>query len=102
MPKLPGIHHKDAIRVLQKLGWRVIREGKHTILGKGTDALPIPRSFGFPEVLPKGFPGHPAFQSGRRSVFLVVRIFRGAAEAMFRSFGFPECLSERFFVASAG
>lgn len=43
MPKLPGIHHKDAIRVLQKLGWRVIREGKHTILGKGTDALPIPR-----------------------------------------------------------
>lgn len=43
MPKLPGIHHKDAIRVLEKLGWRVIREGKHTITGKGTDALPIPR-----------------------------------------------------------
>ncbi len=42
MPKLPGIHHKDAIRVLQNLGWRVIREGKHTILGKGTEALPIP------------------------------------------------------------
>ena len=43
MPKLPGINHKDAIRVLEKLGWRVIREGKHTILGKGTHALPIPR-----------------------------------------------------------
>lgn len=43
MPKLPGIHHKDAIRVLEKLGWRVIREGKHTIMGKETDALPIPR-----------------------------------------------------------
>ncbi len=40
MPKLPGIHHKDAIRVLEKLGWRVIREGKHTIMGRGTDACP--------------------------------------------------------------
>lgn len=43
MPKLPGIHHQDAIRVLEKIGWRVIREGKHTIMGKGTSALPIPR-----------------------------------------------------------
>ena len=43
MPKLPGINHKDAIRVLEKLGWRVIREGKHTILGNGTAVLPIPR-----------------------------------------------------------
>ena len=43
MPKLPGIRHKDAIRVLEKVGWRVIREGKHTIVGKGTDAMPIPR-----------------------------------------------------------
>ena len=43
MPKLPGIHHKDAIRVLEKLGWRVVREGKHTIMAKGTDPLPIPR-----------------------------------------------------------
>jgi predicted RNA binding protein YcfA (HicA-like mRNA interferase family) len=43
MPKIPGIRHKDAIRVLEKIGWRVIREGKHTIMGKGTDSLPIPR-----------------------------------------------------------
>ena len=43
MPKLPGIHHKDAVRVLEKVGWRVAREGKHTIMGKGTRALPIPR-----------------------------------------------------------
>jgi predicted RNA binding protein YcfA (HicA-like mRNA interferase family) len=33
MPKLPGIHHKDAIRVLEKIGWGVIHEGKHTIMG---------------------------------------------------------------------
>jgi predicted RNA binding protein YcfA (HicA-like mRNA interferase family) len=43
MPKLPGIRHKDAIRVLERLGWRVIHEGKHTIMGKGNAAVPIPR-----------------------------------------------------------
>jgi predicted RNA binding protein YcfA (HicA-like mRNA interferase family) len=43
MPKLPGIRHKDAIRVLEKAGWRVIREGKHTIMGKGNAAIPVPR-----------------------------------------------------------
>ena len=43
MPKLPGIRHKDAIRALEKAGWRVVREGKHTILGKGSVSLPIPR-----------------------------------------------------------
>jgi predicted RNA binding protein YcfA (HicA-like mRNA interferase family) len=43
MPRLPGVGHKDAIRVLAKVGWRVIREGKHTIVGKGTEAMPIPR-----------------------------------------------------------
>ncbi len=43
MPKLPGIRHKDAIRVLQKVGWRVIREGKHTIVGKAGAAIAIPR-----------------------------------------------------------
>lgn len=42
MPKPPGIRHKDAIRVLEKAGWRVIREGKHTIMGKGSVAIPIP------------------------------------------------------------
>lgn len=43
MPKLPGIRHKDAIRVLEKAGWRIAREGKHTILTKNGEALPIPR-----------------------------------------------------------
>lgn len=43
MPKLPGIGHGDAVRVLQKVGWRVAREGKHTILAKGDHAIPILR-----------------------------------------------------------
>lgn len=43
MPKLPGIPHKAAIRALEKVGWRVVREGKHTIMGNGSVSLPIPR-----------------------------------------------------------
>lgn len=43
MPKLPGIRHRDAVRVLEKLGWRVARQGKHTIMGKGKVVIPIPR-----------------------------------------------------------
>ena len=43
MPKLPGIGQKDAVRVLQKLGWRVARESAHVIMAKGTRTLPIPR-----------------------------------------------------------
>lgn len=29
MPKLPGISQKDAVRVLQKLGYVIVRQGKH-------------------------------------------------------------------------
>ena len=44
MPRLPGIAHKDAIRVFQKLGYTVEREGKHTIMARGADKiLVIPR-----------------------------------------------------------
>lgn len=31
MPKLPGISHTQALRALSKVGFRVAREGKHTI-----------------------------------------------------------------------
>ena len=43
MPRIPGINHLDAIRTLEKAGWRVIRQGKHTIMGKDMHAIPIPR-----------------------------------------------------------
>jgi predicted RNA binding protein YcfA (HicA-like mRNA interferase family) len=43
MPKLPGINHKDAIRALQKAGFRVLREGKHTVMGNNGRRLTIPR-----------------------------------------------------------
>lgn len=31
MPKLPGVNHLDAVRALQKAGFRVLRQGKHIV-----------------------------------------------------------------------
>ncbi len=32
MPKLPGINHLDAVRALEKAGFRIAREGKHIVM----------------------------------------------------------------------
>ncbi len=36
MPKLAGVNHLDAVRALEKAGFRIARQGKHIVL---TDAL---------------------------------------------------------------
>ena len=43
MPKIAGVHHLHAIRVLQKVGFSVIREGKHTVMSDGSRIITIPR-----------------------------------------------------------
>lgn len=43
MPKLPGISQKDAVRVFQKLGFRVARESGHIVMSNGEIRLTIPR-----------------------------------------------------------
>jgi predicted RNA binding protein YcfA (HicA-like mRNA interferase family) len=43
MPKLPGIGQKDAVRVLQKIGFRIIRESGHIVMSNGEVRLTIPR-----------------------------------------------------------
>jgi len=43
MPKLPGINYAQALRVFGKIGFRVAREGKHTIMSNGQVRLTIPR-----------------------------------------------------------
>jgi predicted RNA binding protein YcfA (HicA-like mRNA interferase family) len=43
MPKLPGIGHAEAVRVFNKIGFRIAREGKHTIMSNGKVRLTIPR-----------------------------------------------------------
>lgn len=44
MPKLPGINHLQAVRVLEKRGFRIIRQGKHMILSDGMRTLIVPRN----------------------------------------------------------
>lgn len=43
MPKLPGVNHLDAVRALQKSGFQILRQGKHTIMADGTHKVIIPR-----------------------------------------------------------
>jgi predicted RNA binding protein YcfA (HicA-like mRNA interferase family) len=43
MPRLPGVSQKDAVRVLQKLGFRVAREFGHIVMSNGEVRLTIPR-----------------------------------------------------------
>jgi predicted RNA binding protein YcfA (HicA-like mRNA interferase family) len=43
MPKLPGVNHLDAIRALEKLGFRIARQRKHVVMTDGTRTLTIPR-----------------------------------------------------------
>ena len=44
MPKLPGINHLQAVKALEKAGFRIIRQGKHVIMSEGTRFLTIPRN----------------------------------------------------------
>lgn len=43
MGKIPGVEHLHAIRALEKAGFRVVREGKHTVMYDGSRILTIPR-----------------------------------------------------------
>jgi len=44
VPKLPGVNHRDAVRALQKAGFRIAREGKHIVMTDGNRILTIPRA----------------------------------------------------------
>jgi predicted RNA binding protein YcfA (HicA-like mRNA interferase family) len=43
VPKIPGINHQQAVRALEKAGFRIIREGKHIVMSKGERIITIPR-----------------------------------------------------------
>lgn len=43
MPKIPGVNHRDAVRALEKAGFRVTREAKHIVMTDGVRILTIPR-----------------------------------------------------------
>ena len=43
MPRIPGIHQRDAVRVFEKLGYRVVRQSGHIVMSNGKVRLIIPR-----------------------------------------------------------
>jgi predicted RNA binding protein YcfA (HicA-like mRNA interferase family) len=43
MPKLPRVNHLDAVRALQKIGFRIVRQKKHIIMSNGSQTLIVPR-----------------------------------------------------------
>jgi predicted RNA binding protein YcfA (HicA-like mRNA interferase family) len=43
MPKLAGVNHQDAIRALEKVGFRIARQGKHVVMTDGVRTVTIPR-----------------------------------------------------------
>jgi len=43
MGKIPGINHLDAVRALQKAGFRIVRQGKHIVMSDGSRIVTIPR-----------------------------------------------------------
>jgi predicted RNA binding protein YcfA (HicA-like mRNA interferase family) len=43
MPRLPGVNHLQAVRALEKAGFRVARQSKHIVMTDGLRVLTIPR-----------------------------------------------------------
>ena len=43
MPKIPGVNHLDAVRALEKAGFRIVRQGKHAVMSNGQRIITIPR-----------------------------------------------------------
>ena len=43
MPKVPGVNHLNAVRGLEKAGFRIARQGKHIVMTDGVRVLTIPR-----------------------------------------------------------
>ena len=43
MAKLPGVNHLDAVRALEKAGFRILRQGKHIVMSDGVRKVTIPR-----------------------------------------------------------
>ncbi len=43
MPKIAGINHLDAVRALERAGFRIVRQGKHIVMSDGARILTVPR-----------------------------------------------------------
>jgi predicted RNA binding protein YcfA (HicA-like mRNA interferase family) len=43
VPRIPGVNHLEAVRALEKAGFRIVRQGKHIVMSDGARILTIPR-----------------------------------------------------------
>jgi len=43
LPKIPGVNHLDAVRALEKAGFRIVRQSKHIVMSNGQRIVTIPR-----------------------------------------------------------
>lgn len=43
MPRIPGVNHLEAIRALEKAGFRVARQDKHVVMTEGSRIITILR-----------------------------------------------------------
>ena len=43
MPRIPGVGQNEAVKVFQKLGYRIARQSGHVIMSNGKVRLSIPR-----------------------------------------------------------
>jgi predicted RNA binding protein YcfA (HicA-like mRNA interferase family) len=43
LPKIPGVNHLEAVRALEKAGFRIVRQGKHIVMSNGQRIVTIPR-----------------------------------------------------------
>jgi predicted RNA binding protein YcfA (HicA-like mRNA interferase family) len=44
MPRIPGVNHAQAIKALERAGFRIVRQGKHVVMSDGIRVITIPRS----------------------------------------------------------
>lgn len=43
MGKIAGVNHLKAVKALERAGFRILRQGKHTVMSDGVRILTIPR-----------------------------------------------------------
>jgi predicted RNA binding protein YcfA (HicA-like mRNA interferase family) len=41
--KIPGVNHLEAVRALEKAGFKIARQGKHIVMTDGSRIVTIPR-----------------------------------------------------------
>jgi len=43
LPSIPGVNHLNAVRALEKAGFRIVRQGKHIVMSDSARIVTIPR-----------------------------------------------------------